>query len=125
MIIIYFAYPVYRFKANDYIPETNEKKNSYVQNYPPSNFSYSYRLAICKKKKYPLPVLSIHQSSKRMERLQNINKTNDSRNYKGRRRPPRFERSYIECSSLERQPVFRAFISRATRSIVLFFFLDK
>lgn len=121
MIIIYFAYPVYRFKANDYIPETNEKKNSYVQNYPPSNFSYSYRLAICKKKKYPLPVLSIHQSSKRMERLQNINKTNDSRNYKGRRRPPRFERSYIECSSLERQPVFRAFISRATRSIVLFF----
>lgn len=26
MIIIYFAYPVYRFKADDYIPETNEKK---------------------------------------------------------------------------------------------------
>lgn len=36
-----------------------KKKNSYVQNYPPSNFSSSYRLAICKKKKYPLPVLSI------------------------------------------------------------------
>lgn len=60
MIIIYFAYPVYiDLRPTIISPKRTRKKNSYVQNYPPSNFSSSYRLAICKKKKYPLPVLSI------------------------------------------------------------------
>lgn len=100
MIIIYFAYPVYRFKADDYIPETNEKKE-FVRS--KLIFLQTFHILIVSQFVRKKNILfQSYQSSKRMERLQNINKTNDSRNYKGRRRPPRFERSYIECSSLER-----------------------
>lgn len=119
MIIIYFSYPVYIDLRPTIISPKRTKKR--IRTFKIILLQTFHILIVSQFVRKKNILFQSYQSSKRMERLQNINKTNDSRNYKGRRRPPRFERSYIECSSLERQPVFRAFISRATRSIVLFF----